>query len=82
MTSVYILASLLQSVEWDGLLYLLAAYKQGLLQLFVVSPNNEVTLHQSINCQGIPTDAAFFMQDETLFLVVAAQNGSSLTPVV
>lgn len=71
-----------QSVEWDGLLYLLAAYKQGLMQLFTVAPNNEVVLRQSIDCYGVPTDAEFFMQDEKLFLVVTAEKDSALVPVV
>ena len=71
-----------QSVQWDGLLFLLAAYKHGFMQLFTVSPDNKVVQRQSVTCYGIPTDAEFFMQDEKLFLVVTARNASSYVPVV
>lgn len=72
----------MESVEWEGLLYLVAAYKEGLLQLFTVAQTNEVILRQSIECHGTPTDAEFFMQDEKLFLIVSAKNGSAFVPVV
>lgn len=71
----------MQSVEWNGLLFLLAGYQEGLLQLFTVSNNNEVTLRQSIKCDGIPTTAEFFNQDDNLYLVLVANNGLSKTPI-
>lgn len=71
-----------ESVEWDGLLLLLAAYEQGLLQVFTVSPDNEVILRQSIEVTGTPSDAEFFMQDDTLFCAVTARKGQSLVHAI
>lgn len=67
--------SFVESVEWEGVLYLLVVTQQD-LQLFTVSKNNVVTHRQSIKSPGVPVDAEFFLQDEKLFVVVVAQEGS------
>ncbi|KAG6797313.1 hypothetical protein HZU73_07383 [Apis mellifera caucasica] len=64
----------IRSIIWKNVLYLLICYKTSFCSIYTQN-NLQLRLRQTIQYEGYPMDANFFVRDNRLYLVVADNFG-------